>query len=152
MTAPLRFHWARLRATCHATEDPERVVQAMAFVAGVDPGEFAKTVQRSEVESHHGGSFLILEAKLDKSRDAKALLTRMLELPDAGTRVLAKLDTKVDDDGVLFVRAGKQAAYEGRLELVDNDDCVQLRFRVEAYPATRDAIVAALRDNLLRDA
>ena len=54
--APLRFHWARLRATCHATEDPERVIQAMANVVGTPAPEFAPSVTRNEMEAHHGGT------------------------------------------------------------------------------------------------
>ena len=57
---------------------------------------------------------------------------------------MGRLDARVDEDGVLFVRIGKQAASQGRLELIDTDDCVQVRFKAEVYPATRDAVLGAL--------
>src|SRR5947199_264959 len=73
------------------------------------------------------------------------LLARLLAVPGAPERLLATLEARTDDDGLLFVRLDKQAAYQGRLELTQGEDCVQLRLKMEAYQAGRDASLAALR-------
>lgn len=141
-----RFHWVRLRASCHGTEDPAKVRQALAFVAGV-PSE-ALEVEATELESHFGGRVTILETIQPKSRAARELLARLMAIPGAHAQLAATLDQRTDDDGVLYVRVDKQEAYQGRLVLTQGEDCVQCRFRVEAYPAGRDTALAALKDHV----
>lgn len=142
----VRFHWVRLRASCHATEDPERVAQAIAFVAGADVAGLA--MERTELLSHYGGLVTLLEARIEKSRGARDVLGRLAGLPGARDALAASVDARVDDDGVFYARADKQAAYEGRLELTQGEDCVQVRWRAETYPATREAAVAAMKEAL----
>lgn len=132
-----------MRASCHGTEEPDRVASAMAQVAGVPVAELP--LDRTELESHHGGLVTILEAKLDKSRAARDVLARLLALPEAAALVAA-VESRTDDDGVFYARVDKQAAYQGRLVLTNGEDCVQLRFKPEVHPATREAAIAAMRD------
>ncbi|MHB8633950.1 MAG: RNA-binding domain-containing protein [Thermoplasmatota archaeon] len=136
-----RFHWLRLRAMAFATEEVERVSHAVAFVAGVEPG----VVQVAPLESHHGQPMQVVEANLPKSRAARAVLERVLALPGAREALVATLEARVDDDAVFYLRVDKQAAYQGRLELSTGEDCVQCRFRVESYPASRAGAVQALK-------
>jgi hypothetical protein len=73
------------------------------------------------------------------------VLARVLAIPGAHERVLATLDARVDDDGILYLRLDKQAAFAGRLVLLDGEDAIQLRLKPEAHPANREAALAALR-------
>lgn len=161
-----RYHWLKLRAVAHPTEDAARVRQALAFVAGAPPGPAgsasdptARTAPRAPtapttpsdpvvdtpMETHHGLTSHVLEATVDKSRALRDVLERVLAVPDARERLLATLESRTDDDGVLYLRLDKQAAFQGRLELTQGEDCVQVRLKVEAYPAGREAALGALR-------
>lgn len=141
---PVNYHWLRLRAVAHPTEDPERVAQALRFVAGGDV-----EISQTTLEMHHGMPQQVLEAMLTRSRALRDAFDRVLALPEAG-RLLAEQERRTDDDGVFYVRLDKQAAYTGTLTIADNDDCVQLRLKVECHPATRPAAIEALRPILER--
>lgn len=139
---PLRYHWIRLRANCHPTEDLAKVQQAVQFVAGQDDKGFQPQV--TPLESHHGGTVQLVEATLDKSRQVRDLLQRLLDLPGAREDLQRTLDARTDEDGVFYARVDKQDAYAGKLTLTRGEDCVQLRLKLEHYPATRDAALASL--------
>jgi RNA binding exosome subunit len=142
---PARFHWVRLRASCHGTEDPAKVRAALAFVAGVPADELE--LETTELDSHHGGHVLILETMAPKSRVAREVLERVTQVPGAESALVETLESRTDDDGVFYLRVDKQAACLGRLELTQGEDCVQCRFKVESYPAGRDSALVALRDH-----
>lgn len=146
---PLRYHWVRLRASCHPTEDLGKVSQAVAFVAGQDPARFQPQV--TALESHHGGSVQLVECLLDKSRAVRDLLQRVFDLPGARDALRASLEARTDDDGVFYLRVDKQEAYAGRLALTRGEDCVQVRLKLEHYPATREAALASLARLLEQD-
>jgi RNA binding exosome subunit len=138
----LRYHWLRLRATCHPTEDLAKVEAALRFVAGVPD----LPVEAAAMETHHGGTVHVVEGVLDKARAVRGLLQRLLDLPGAQADLAATLEASTDDDGVLYVRVDKQEALRGSLVLTRGEDAVQLRLRMETYPAGREAALVALRE------
>lgn len=139
---PLRYHWIRLRANCHPTEELAKVQQAVQFVAGQDGKAFQPLV--TPLESHHGGTVQLVEATLEKSRQVRDLLQRILDLPGARDDLARSLEARTDEDGVFYLRVDKQDACGGKLTLTRGEDCVQLRLKLEHYPATREAALAAL--------
>ena len=145
MTAaqPIRYHWIRLRASCHPTEDLAKVQDAVRFVAGPDADKFP--LQLTALESHHGGTVQLVECVLDKSRAVRDLLGRLFDLPGVRADLKATLESRTDEDGVFFARVDKQDAYAQKLTLTRGEDCVQLRLKLEHYPATREAAIASLQ-------
>ncbi|HJQ93587.1 MAG TPA: RNA-binding domain-containing protein, partial [Candidatus Thermoplasmatota archaeon] len=61
---PLRYHWLRLRATCHPTEDLAKVESAVRGAAGVADLD----LKAEPMDTHHGGTVHVVEGVLDKSR------------------------------------------------------------------------------------
>lgn len=133
---PARFHWLRLRATAHPTEDVEWVAEALRTLAG----DAALPVEVAPVESHHGGTLHLLQAQLTRNADIRRVL-------DACGVAAAGLDpeTRVDEDGVLWLRADKQAAADGHIRLADVEDAIRILVRLEVHPARREVVVAAWR-------
>lgn len=144
----MTYHWLRLRAVAHPTEDLAKVQEALRFVAGLESTAFAAALQATRMETHHGLPLTVLECVLDRSRDLRAVLARVFALPAALDQLRATLEKRVDDDGILYLRLEKQAAALGKLRLLDGEDAVQLRLKVEAYPAGRAASLEALRQLL----
>jgi RNA binding exosome subunit len=142
--APLRYHWLRLRAVAHPTEELAKVREAVRFVAGLPEAEFAGSAAVTPMETHHGLTSHLVEASVERSRSLRDVLERVLAIPGARERLRATLEARTDEDGLFFVRLDKQAAAQGRLELTQGEDCVQLRLKVEAYPAGREAALALL--------
>lgn len=139
-----RYHWLKLRAVAHPTEELAKVREAVRFVAGLPEEAFAAATTDTPMETHHGLISHILEATVDRSRALRDVLERVLAIPGARERLRATLDARTDEDGLFYARLDKQAAAQGRLELTQGEDCVQLRLKVEAYPAGRAAALAML--------
>lgn len=139
------YHWLRLRAVAHPTEDPSRVAAALRFVSGLDEDAFQAALAVSDLQTHHGLDLRVLSLSIDRSRTLRDVLARLLAIPGAIPHVAATLDARVDDDGILYLRLEKQAAYGHELRLGDGEDTIQVRLKVEAYPAGRPAALQALR-------
>ena len=136
---PLTYHWLKLRTVAHPTESLEKVKAALQFVVGTDIA-----LTDTPLETHHGLTQHVLEMTVDRSRHLRDLLARVFALPGALDRLRGELEKRTDDDGVFYVRVGKQEAFAGQLMLTDGEDCVQLRLKMEAYPAGREASLSAL--------
>jgi RNA-binding protein len=147
--APTKYHWLKLRCVAHPTEDTAKVLAALRFVSGLDEPRLAGALKDAAMESHHGLVQHVYEATLDRSRELRDLLDRVLALPEALQRLQATLEARTDEEGVLYLRLDKQAAFLGELRLTDGEDAIQLRLKLETYPATRAAALAGL-DALLR--
>lgn len=141
-----RFHWLRLRATAHATEDADRVAGAVQNLTGLDSEAFAASESRTVIEGHFGDVTWV-EVELTRARDVRAVLDRLLP-PGARAAVRDELERRVDDEGVLYLRFEKQAALQGRVVPTTGEDAVQVRLRVEVHPAGRERAVAALAEFL----
>lgn len=139
--AALRYHWIRLRAMCHPTEDLAKVEAAVRFVAG-NPELGLKA---EPMETHHGGTVHLVEGVVDKSRGVRDVLAAILALPGARSDLAATLEARTDEDGVFYLRFDKQEAAQGRLALTRGEDAVQARLKMEHYPATREAALASLQ-------
>ncbi len=145
---PPRFHWLRVRATAHPTEVMERVQQAVRTVVGDTDIELQHTV----MESQYGGKVTWIEAEVTRNRAIRDCVGRLVtEAAAPCAFVRDDLDARLDDEGVLYLRLGKQAAYGGHLEAVQGDDAVQVRIRIEAHPNTPATVAAAWRAALALD-
>ena len=143
-----RYHWLKLRAVAHPTEDLPKVRQALAYVSGLAPDALAAGLADLPMETHHGLTSHVLELTVSKSRALRDILERLFAVPGLVESVRKTIEARTDEDGVFFVRVDKQAAFQERLELTTGEDCVQLRLKMEAYPSGREASLAAL-DRLL---
>jgi RNA binding exosome subunit len=136
----MRFHWLKLRATCHATEEPERVRHAMQFLSGLDLQAFEGVTEATRIDSHHGGEVWSFETTLSRAGDIRRALA---PLRAATPGLAGELEARTDDDGVLYLRFDKQEAVLGRV-LATRGEGVQVRLKPEVHPAGRERVVAAL--------
>ncbi|PSP78451.1 hypothetical protein BRC81_07880 [Halobacteriales archaeon QS_1_68_20] len=139
--AAVPFHYVDLRAFCYATEDDERVEQALRTFLPED-----HSVERAESEGHHGDRILVLSARVENADDVRHVLERVAELDEDSRREIHdELDQRVDDNCSLFLRFDKQAAYGGE---VRQGEGINFRAKVEAYPANKAAAVENAREAL----
>lgn len=137
--AKIPFHYIDLRTFCYATEDDQRVEEALRTFL---PDEFP--VERAETEGHHGDRILVLTARVENADEIRHVLDRLGELEDL-ERIRAELDERVDENCSLFLRLDKQSALSGDVRLGDG---ITLRAKVEAYPAKKEAAVENAREAL----
>ncbi len=143
----LKLHF---RTFVHATEDPERVTDALLYVMAVDEEpEGASRLEPSQVKGHHGNDIHVLEAKLGKDRDIARSLGRLrTEAPAVAGRIADELDERLDEDeGSVRWRFDKQEAVQRRLRLTRGGDAIQVELRIPRIPG-RD-LASAARELLL---
>lgn len=140
------FHWLRARATCHATERPGQVQEALATILDVGSDALGPVLEETVLASHYGGEVRLLEGSLTRARDIRAAVDRLIGFQTDA--VADALEARLDEDLVLYLRFDKQAAAQGKLVPTLGEDAVQVRIKVQAHPATPENALAAWRDHL----
>lgn len=138
----LPVHRIDVRAFRYATEAPERVEAAIETVVpeAVDP-EAAAQLDRTTTEGHFGHPIDIYAVSLSDA-DAIDAIFRRLAASGALSTIVDELDARVNQDCELFVRLNKQAAFAD--ESLELGDGIELRIKLEAYPATPDRAIENL--------
>lgn len=116
-----------LRAYVHATEERERVIQALKSILGEDLWEQAE-VTEERYEGHYGNPVTVLTVKInDADKASKAFESILSRLTHGDVSILLhSLDERVDKNGTLYFRLSKQDAYLGRLIVYEADDVVRV--------------------------
>lgn len=143
----LKLHF---RTFVHATEDPERVADALLYAMAVDEEtEGASRLEPSRLKGHHGNDIQVVEAKLGQDRDIARCLGRLrTEAREVARRIADELDERLDeDDGAVRWRFDKQQAVQRRLRLTRGGDAIQVELRIPRIPG-RD-LASAARELLL---
>ncbi len=126
----MRFHWLRMRATAHPTEDPERVAAAMATILAHE-GDDGPEVDAEPITTQHGAQAHLLTVDLTRNRDIRDAARRLVPAD-------VDLDTRMDDEGTVYLRYGKQDAAKGTATPSAGDDTIQVRIRIQAHPVNRE--------------
>lgn len=133
------LHYVDLRTFSYATEDEQRVEQALeTFLPDEQP------IEREVTEGHHGDRIVVLSTRVENADGIRHVLDRITE-GDAIDDLLEELDDRVTENCELFARFDKQAAYRGDVELGEG---ITFRAKVEAYPAKRAAALENAREML----
>ena len=138
------IHYILFRTQAHATEDVDRVRQALGFVI---PGE--TPIDALATEGHFGNPITVLTARLQK-KAAEGYFDFLRErLPEADLQELVgELPERVDGACNFYLRLSKQDAYLGSVRTTYGEDAISLRARLAAYPAKYDAGLRLIREYL----
>ncbi len=117
------------RTFSHATEDEEKVREAIRFACGCDE------VSKDETSGYHGNPIMVLEAKISGRKIDDFF--RRLEKQDLEL-LLETIEKRVDEESFFFLRLDKQLAYEGILKLSDGEDIIAVRGKIKSYPKKRE--------------
>jgi len=122
----------------HATESLEKVNRCLGYF-GLDMGQY----KAEEMEGHYGNPILMLHAKVSKKRDIDSFLSSPF-LFSTRSEICDTLEMRVDDEGLLYVRADKQDLCEDALILCDRGD-IRISMKFLAYPQRRDTVIQNAR-------
>jgi len=128
------------RTYVHATEDEDKVLQAIAFLLG--------DVEVKQVRStgFYGNPITILEGKLDKDKQIKSFWEKLEDArPGIIKSIIRTLDSRIDNEGTFFVRFDKQKAYLGEYKLAEGQDVIETRWRVAVYPSKKEVTSRELK-------
>ena len=133
------IHYLDVRAFCYATEDESRVEMAIRTLLPEDA-----SIERDTSEGHYGDRILVMHARLERADEIRHVLGLLREMPTFD-RVHTEIEERMDEDCAFFLRLDKQRAYQGEVALGHG---IQLRGKIEAYPASREAAIENLRSYL----
>lgn len=138
------IHHVDVRAFRYATEVPERVEAALRLVyPPLD--EDGTPLERDRTEGHYGHPIDVYSLSLSTRADIRIVIDRLQERGDIEA-IIDELPIRVTEDCDLFLRFDKQRAYtDDRLVFGDG---IELRLRLEAYPAKRGPAIDNAREYL----
>lgn len=136
--AALPIRWIEARVHAHATEDEGRVAAALDAACPGGPAT------REVAEGHFGNPIVRLTRRIDAPGAIRAVWSRW-SAAGLFEAIDSELDARVADDGILHVRFDKQAAYAGSVTLAKGADSIDVRVRLQAYPAKAEAFRALAR-------
>jgi len=134
------FHWIRIKTVCYATEDDVRLKEMMAPLVG----EAEMNVDISE--GIHGNPITVMDCQLTHSREFESLF-RLLG-PGIVGELLTDIESKIDDDCILYFRLDKQKAVKGEYAIAHGGDVVSITCKISAHPAKKEFAVETAKNYL----
>ena len=144
----LKAHHVRLTTFVHATEDEDKVLEAVGTLIPEEIDDEDVHFEVEETTGFFGNPIKVVNVEIKRSKAVRAFLKHFRELLDEDARryILENLDEKVDDEGTLYVRFNKQKAYLGEVEVDEGGDTIQVRIKVKAFPMRKETVVKAVRE------
>jgi len=135
---PKKISQVTLSVFYHSTEDPEKVRKALQTL--LPEGVEAASVQDSVVRGHHGNDIGIISMRIAGRSAGKVVKHILCSLPELSRKILlATLSTRVGaKPSHIHLRFGKQAAFEGRVELEDGDDVIKVSITLTGARSIKD--------------
>ena len=133
------FHWIRLRAFVYATEEREKVLEAMRNIMD---GE----LKTRHAEGAYGDPIEIIEMSGKRDRDARGIISTMNESDRKS--LFDTLDERTDDDSIFHFRLDRQEAYLGKLRLASGGDVIGVELKLQSYPASREKAIESMKEFL----
>ena len=135
---------AHFRTYCHATEDEDKVREAFKNISRVPNRDVELTINKG----YHGNEIRILESHIKKK--GAALNSFLAALAEHGIfdKLKDQIEQRLDDEGMFYLRFDKQEAYKHKFVLDSGEDTIQVRVKVQAYPAKPEKILEELRAHI----
>ncbi|USG99625.1 RNA-binding protein [Thermococcus argininiproducens] len=144
----LQAHHIRVSTFAHATEDPEKVLEAMGIFFPEDIPSEDIEFEILETEGYFGNPIKVINAEVKKSKSVKKILKHLTELLNDEDKeyLLENLEEKVDETGTLFIRLNKQKAYLGEAEVDEGEDVIQIKIKIKAFPMKKETVMKTVQE------
>ena len=126
----LPIAYVDVRFCAHATEDPDKVVEAFQNILPTDHVKDV-TFKQSVVEGHYGNPITFFETRIkDKEIVSKLVKNVSANLSSFDKEELDREIYRFVEKGSLYIRLNKQAALQGKTKLATSDPIrIRIRFR-----------------------
>ncbi|RLE82344.1 MAG: hypothetical protein DRJ51_01705 [Thermoprotei archaeon] len=138
-----------IETSCHATEEEDKVKQAMLNLLPDDYREsFREKIYTDLLHGFYGNPILLLKLPVDTPEVAqkcfKHILTGMGE--SEFEYILSTIDIRYDGKGNVYLRLNKQSAYLEKIILdEESDDIVKLKVTLYPHIRREEDIVQSLK-------
>ncbi|NJE25665.1 RNA-binding protein [Thermococcus sp. MV5] len=144
----LQAHHIRVSTFAHATEDPEKVLEAMGIFFPEDIPSEDIEFEILETEGYFGNPIKVINAEVKRSKSVRKMLEHLKGLLNDKDKeyLLENLEEKVDETGTFFIRFNKQKAYLGEAEVDEGEDVIQTKIKIKAFPMKKETVVKTVRE------
>jgi len=144
----VRAHHVRLTTFIHATEDEDKVLEAIGTFIPEDINDDDVLFDIAETQGFFGNPIKVVNVEIKRSKAVRRFLDHFKKLLNERDKayLLDHLDEKIDEEGTLYVRFNKQKAYLGEAEIDEGDDVIQVRIKVKAFPMKKESVMKAVRE------
>jgi RNA binding exosome subunit len=146
MNSPARAVSAKISTIRHATEDAEKVAQA---IRNLSLGETSLGFTMNRAKGHHGNEIITFVLMIRNAKHTEIFLKNIwtgLSRLDR-TEVYSSLASRIDSSGTMFLRLDKQEALKGRIH-IENTDPVKIEISFRTEPSKRNEFVNSIRETL----
>lgn len=137
------FHWVKVKAVCYATEDEELIHDVMMDLTGTEEDE---CFEIDISEGLHGNPITVIDANLTHSKEFDRLFRNLGG--EVLSSVIEEIDSRIDDDCVLYLRIDKQKAVMGEYTISHSGDVISVTAKVMSHPAKKEIAVKNAREYL----
>jgi len=132
-----------VRSFAHATEDPDKVMEATKRIFPTDSLEEVE-FRRTSLKGHYGNPITLFEAKIKEEKTIKGLIDNLFPRISAVDKesLLREIGSHVEK-GSLYLRLDKQAALHGDIKLCTADP---IRVRIHFKKGGVEDIVKVCRE------
>jgi len=142
VTSKTPIEHIQIRVFAHATEDPEKVLNA---VRNTLPKELSTgmTFQKTSLTGHHGNPITLFETKLTDKQELLTVLEKIANALTALDKETLSSEVKLHlEKRSLYLRFNKQSAFMGELRFSPNDP---IRFKINFKNSTPEEIMEICR-------
>jgi len=131
---PFGIAWIQIETFSHATEDIEKVKSLLSKFFSFDI-----TFNENKTYGHFGNEITIINVELSKNKEIKDFISNFLTIVDKNY-ILETLEKRLDEDGILFIRMGKERVFNDDFTIDDNGD-ILLSMKFVTYPKSREKVI-----------
>ena len=103
--------------------------------------------EREIAEGMNGDRIIILSGKINKKRDTKEFMSKLLEMDESKiANLINDFEKKIDDNANLFLRFSKKEACNDILKVCEDGDSIHLKVKIAAYPAKKRVAIKLLNE------
>ena len=131
---PFGIAWIQIETFSHATEDIEKVKSLLSKFFSFDI-----TFNENKTYGHFGNEITIINVELSKNKEIKDFVSNFLTIVDK-SYILETLEKRLDEDGILFIRMGKERVFNDDFTIDDNGD-ILISMKFVTYPKSREKVI-----------
>jgi len=131
---PFGIAWIQIETFSHATEDTEKVKSLLSKFFSFDI-----SFNENKTYGHFGNEIIIINVELSKDKEIKIFVSDFLKIIDK-KYILATLEKRLDEDGILFIRMNKERIYNDDFTIDDNGD-ILISMKFVTYPKSREKVI-----------
>ncbi|CAB3287168.1 conserved protein of unknown function [Methanocaldococcus lauensis] len=125
----------KISAIVHATEDEDKVLEAIEFFIPEDVDEEKINLEVVETEGYFRNPIKIINVNVE-GKEAKKIFNHIIDLIKSDERNINKLKKDLHlriEDNKFYVRFDKQKAYLGKCKVMDGDDVIRVVFNFKIF-------------------